>query len=85
MKFLLTSPGIGNPSIESALVGLLGKPIALGVLELTALSRVREVAAGHTRHDVAIDDERAITAADGAVEVVSEGSWKLFTPSPDQP
>ena len=28
MKFLLTSGGIRNPSIEDALVGLLGKPIA---------------------------------------------------------
>lgn len=33
MKFLLTSSGITNPSIEDALVGLLGKPIA----ESTAL------------------------------------------------
>src|SRR5438067_13371251 len=28
MKLLLTSSGISNPSIEDALVGLLGKPIA---------------------------------------------------------
>jgi dipeptidase E len=28
MKFLLTSSGISNPSIEDALVGLLGKPVA---------------------------------------------------------
>ena len=28
MKLLLTSGGVANPSIESALVGLLGKPIA---------------------------------------------------------
>jgi dipeptidase E len=28
MKFLLTSSGIRNPSIEDALVGLLGKPVA---------------------------------------------------------
>ena len=28
MKLLLTSAGIKNPSIENALVGLLGKPIA---------------------------------------------------------
>ena len=30
----------------------------------------------------AIDDETAIKVSDGAVEVVSEGHWKLFTPSP---
>jgi dipeptidase E len=28
----------------------------------------------------AIDDETAIKVVDGAVEVVSEGHWKLFTP-----
>jgi dipeptidase E len=29
----------------------------------------------------AIDDETAIKVVDGAVEVVSEGLWKLFTPT----
>jgi len=29
----------------------------------------------------AIDDQTAIKVVDGAVEVISEGSWKLFTPS----
>ena len=28
----------------------------------------------------AIDDQTAIKVVDGAVEVVSEGHWKLFTP-----
>lgn len=28
----------------------------------------------------AIDDETAITVVDGTVEIVSEGSWRLFTP-----
>ena len=28
----------------------------------------------------AIDDETAIKVVDGAVEVVSEGRWRLFTP-----
>ena len=28
MKLLLTSAGVKNPSIEAALLGLLGKPIA---------------------------------------------------------
>jgi dipeptidase E len=31
----------------------------------------------------AIDDQSAIKVTDGAVEVVSEGHWKLFTPSPE--
>jgi dipeptidase E len=29
----------------------------------------------------AIDDETAVKVVDGTVEVVSEGNWKLFTPS----
>ncbi|HEY5660094.1 MAG TPA: hypothetical protein VIR59_04850, partial [Gaiellaceae bacterium] len=33
----------------------------------------------------AIDDQTAIVVADGAVEVVSEGHWKVFTPSPVAP
>ena len=34
----------------------------------------------------AIDDETAIQVVDGAVKVVSEGQWKLFTPNPlDRP
>jgi dipeptidase E len=30
----------------------------------------------------AIDDETAIKVVDNAVEVVSEGQWKLFTSNP---
>ncbi len=30
----------------------------------------------------AIDDETAIQVVDGAVDVISEGQWKLFTPNP---
>ena len=29
----------------------------------------------------ALDDDSAIKVADGAVEVISEGRWKLLTPS----
>jgi dipeptidase E len=29
----------------------------------------------------AIDDETAIKVTDGTIEVISEGHWKLFTPS----
>jgi dipeptidase E len=31
----------------------------------------------------AIDDQTAIKVVDGTVEVISEGHWKLFTPSPE--
>ena len=37
-------------------------------------------AAGLAGPAYAIDDETAIKVADGTVEVVSEGHWKLFTP-----
>ena len=37
-------------------------------------------AAGMRVPGYAIDDETAIKVTDGAVEVVSEGHWKLFTP-----
>jgi len=40
-------------------------------------------AAGMEVPAYAIDDETAIKVTDGAVEVVSEGHWKLFTPSPE--
>ena len=39
-------------------------------------------AAGMSVPGYAIDDETAIKVADGTVEVVSEGHWKLFTPGP---
>ncbi|MCW5849744.1 MAG: Type 1 glutamine amidotransferase-like domain-containing protein [Anaerolineae bacterium] len=37
-------------------------------------------AAGLSGPGYAIDDQTAIKVSDGAVEVVSEGHWKLFTP-----
>ena len=40
-------------------------------------------AAGMPVPAYAIDDQTAIKATDGTVEVVSEGHWKLFTPSPE--
>jgi dipeptidase E len=30
-----------------------------------------------------IDDQTAIKVVDGTIEVVSEGHWKLLTPSPE--
>ncbi len=40
-------------------------------------------AAGMQVPEYAIDDQTAIKVTDGTVEVVSEGHWKLFTPSPE--
>jgi dipeptidase E len=33
----------------------------------------------------AIDDQTAIKVTDGTVDVISEGHWKLFTPSAQPP
>jgi dipeptidase E len=40
-------------------------------------------AAGIPNPAYAIDDDTAIKVTDGTVEVVSEGHWKLLTPSPE--
>jgi dipeptidase E len=40
-------------------------------------------AAGMSVPGYAIDDQTAIQVVDGTVEVVSEGHWRLFTPSPE--
>jgi dipeptidase E len=40
-------------------------------------------AAGLSNPAYAIDDDTAIEVVDGVVNVVSEGHWKLFTPSPE--
>jgi dipeptidase E len=47
------------------------------------MAEAEEWAAGISGPAYAIDDETAIKVVDGAVNVVSEGHWKLFTPSPE--
>ena len=44
------------------------------------LANAEKWAAGMPRPSYLIDDQTAIKVAGGAVEVVSEGHWKLFTP-----
>jgi dipeptidase E len=44
------------------------------------LANAEKWAAGMPQPCYAIDDQTAIKVTDGAVEVVSEGHWKLFTP-----
>ena len=48
----------------------------------TSLANIERWAAGLSVPAYAIDDQTAIRVVDGNVEVVSEGHWKLFTPSP---
>jgi dipeptidase E len=45
-----------------------------------SMANAERWAAGMSGPAYAIDDETAIKVTDGAVEVVSEGHWKLFTP-----
>ena len=49
----------------------------------TSLANIERWAAGIPVPAYAIDDQTAIKVTDGAVEVVSEGQWKLFSASPD--
>jgi dipeptidase E len=46
-----------------------------------SMASAEKWAAGIPRPAYAIDDQTAIKVTDGAVEVVSEGHWRLFTPN----
>jgi len=50
------------------------------MLPENTLAHAEKWAAGLTVPGYAMDDETALQVADGTVEVVSEGHWKLFTP-----
>jgi dipeptidase E len=47
-----------------------------------SMAHAERWAAGIPGPAYAIDDQTAITVVDGTVEVVSEGHWQLFSPSP---
>jgi len=51
-------------------------------LPQNTLAGAERWASGMSVPAYAIDDQTAIKVANGTVEVVSEGHWKLFTPSP---
>jgi dipeptidase E len=50
-----------------------------------SMAKAETWAAGLPVAGYAIDDQTAIRVVDGNAEVVSEGHWKLFTPSPEAP
>jgi dipeptidase E len=50
------------------------------MLPRNTMVHAEDWAAKMTVRGYAIDDETAIRVVDGAVEVVSEGKWRLFTP-----
>jgi dipeptidase E len=49
-------------------------------MEDTKLSNIQKWASGIPVPTYAIDDNTAIKVADGTVEVISEGDWKLINP-----
>jgi dipeptidase E len=51
--------------------------------EDSSLTNIERWAAGIPVPTYAVDDETALKVTDGTVEVVSEGQWKLLTPSPE--
>jgi len=51
-------------------------------LPSNTMAEAERWAAGLSNPAYAIDDETAIKVVDGTVEVVSEGQWKLLTPTP---
>ncbi|MET3699741.1 dipeptidase E [Bacillus oleivorans] len=52
----------------------------LGMLPYNTMAAAERWAAGMQGPAYAMDDQTAIKVIDGAVEIVSEGHWKLFTP-----
>ncbi|MCC6453667.1 MAG: Type 1 glutamine amidotransferase-like domain-containing protein [Caldilineaceae bacterium] len=50
------------------------------MMPYNTLAHAEKWAAGMQMPGYAIDDQTALQVIDGAVEVVSEGHWKLFTP-----
>jgi dipeptidase E len=52
----------------------------LDVFPTNTMAAAEKWADGLGNPAYAVDDETAIKVVDGAVEVVSEGNWKLLTP-----
>ena len=88
------APRVGEDFIETK-PPITGEDVALGVVDFSifphldhpdmpenTLAAARKWAAGLGGPAYAIDDQTAIKVADGRVEVVSEGQWQFFGPSP---
>ena len=92
---MVATPDFGGQTYDDS-DPLTGSDRALGLVDFslfphleredmpdTSLANVERWAAGIGVPAYAIDDQTAIKVTDGAVEVVSEGHWKLFSPSPE--
>jgi dipeptidase E len=88
---MVMTPAIGEDFVQWQPPG--GQDRALGVVDFSifahldhedlpdnSMANAEKWAAGMPGPAYAIDDQTAIQVTDGAVEVVSEGHWQLFTP-----
>jgi dipeptidase E len=89
---MVATPDFGGATYDES-DPLTGSDRALGLVDFsvfphleredmpdTSLANIERWAAGISVPAYAIDDETAIKVTDGAVDVVSEGRWKLFSP-----
>jgi dipeptidase E len=89
---MVMTPRVGNDFVE-AKPSITGDDGALGIVDFSifphldhpdmpenTLANAKRWAADIGGPAYAIDDETAIKVVDGSVEVVSEGSWKFFSP-----
>ena len=92
---MVATPDFGGTTYDDS-EPLTGSDRALGLVDFslfphleredmpdTSLANIEKWAAGIPVPAYAIDDQTAIKVVDDTVEVVSEGDWKLFTPSPE--
>ncbi len=92
---MVATPDFGGETYDDS-APLTGSDKALGLVDFslfphleredmpdTSLANIERWAAGLSVPAYAIDDQTAIRVVDGNVQVVSEGHWKLFTPSPE--
>lgn len=92
---MVATPDFGGETYDDS-DPLTGSDRALGLVDFslfphferedmpdTSLTNIERWAAGIPVPAYAIDDQTAIHVVDGTVEVVSEGRWRLFTPSPE--
>jgi dipeptidase E len=90
---MVMTPRIGEEAVVWKPPG--GGDRALGIVDFSifphldhedmpgnSMANAERWAAGISGPAYAIDDQTAIKVTDGTVEVVSQGHWKLFTPSP---
>jgi dipeptidase E len=90
---MVATPDFGGETYDES-DPLTGSDDALGLVDFsvfphleredmpdTTLANIERWAAGIPVPAYAIDDQTAITVVDGTLEVVSEGDWRLFSPT----